>query len=107
MASRCVSTRGRRAGAPLSNLLRGGVFQPAVEPAEHRLMPEEGVGGFQDKMVFIRKIEEATGDAPALEGGKGGEPLGHGDAEVEPAMDDEHGGLPAVDEADGVPALVT
>src|SRR5262249_34477986 len=85
--------------------LAGGL-QPAVEPGEDGLVPEEGVGRLAHEVVLGGEVEEAAGDPPALERGEGGEPLGHGDAVVEPAMDDQRGRLPAVDEADRVPALV-
>ena len=70
-----------------------GSLHPALQPAVDFAIPEDGVLGFEDPVVFVGEIDEAAGDAQPLEGGVKLEALGDGDAVVEFAVDHEGGGL--------------
>ena len=53
-------------------------------------------------MVLVGEIEQLAGDSTSLEGVEGGETLGLGDSIVQSAVDDEHWGLPVLDEVQRV-----
>src|SRR5436305_5288648 len=76
----------------------GSRLQPAVEPGEDGVMPEDAVGRLEHPVVLVGKVEEPAGDSPALESREGGDPLVVRHPVVEAAVDDQRRGLPALDE---------
>src|SRR5215212_10024201 len=64
-------------------------LRPAVEPAEHLVVPAHGVGRLQHPVVLVGKDDEARGDAAELQGGEHPEPLLDGHAVILLPVDDE------------------
>ena len=83
------------------------VLEEFVEPVDYGFVPEDGVAGLLDPVVFIGEVEQLAGDAAALEGVEGRKPLGFDDSKVLSAVYDEHRGLPVLDKIEGVLLFVT
>ena len=47
-----------------------------VEPVDYGFVPEDGVAGLLDPVVFIGEVEQLAGDATSLEGVERGQALG-------------------------------
>src|SRR5580658_8267332 len=100
-ASTCGGRSRRIACAPLRRRPR-----PTLEPGLDRLVPLHGVLRLEHPVILIRKVEELAGDAAALQRREGADALLDWHAEVEPAMNHEHGHRPVRHVIHRIEALV-
>lgn len=73
---------------PPGTRFSGSLLQPPVEPADHRVMPEDGVGRLEHPVVLVGEVEELARDAPPLQDVERPDPLSFHDPEILAAVDD-------------------
>src|SRR6267142_446747 len=78
----------------------------SIAPPQHRVIPEDAVGGFQHPVILIREHQQPALNAAPLQRREGTQALRVRDAEVLLAVNDQHRSVPPGDEVDGVDRFV-